>query len=164
MTKSYLILGGNQGNKENYRLCAIDEIRNRCGELISLSQVYLTEPWGFECDDLFWNQAVCIETQLSPESLLEELLDIEHRLGRIRDKAGYQSRTIDIDILYYDDEIITTDKLIIPHPKIHLRRFVLCPLCDIAPDYIHPVFGKSNLQLLNECPDKNKAFLQEKDE
>jgi len=112
------------------------------------------EPWGFESNDLFWNQVLEISTNLSPEEVLVQTQQIELELGRIRKPDQYDSRLIDIDILFYGDQIISLENLIVPHPRIQERKFALVPLCEIASELIHPVFQKSIRQLLEECADK----------
>jgi 2-amino-4-hydroxy-6-hydroxymethyldihydropteridine diphosphokinase len=136
-------------------------IGERCGVLLSSSKIYETEPWGFIADNNFLNQVVLIETELEPHVLLKELLSIEAALGRQRNEniKGYSSRPMDLDVLYYGDLIINDEDLILPHPRLHLRRFTLLPLCDVAPDFEHPVFKKTNKNLLEECEDVSEVTL-----
>lgn len=157
MATAYLILGGNQGNGVEYRLRSIEQIGEKGGTIKTFSPVYRTEPWGFKSNDFFWNQVIGLETDLEPDALLDILLAIEAQLGRTRNNQGYESRPIDIDILYYDSRIISTERLIIPHPRIQSRKFVLCPLCDLIPDFIHPVLQKTNRLLLEECDDPGQV-------
>lgn len=153
--KAYLSLGSNEGNRLKNLQRAINEIQKQAGKIISTSKIYQTPSWGFEGND-FLNACITIETKLNPTDLLNTLLEIETKLGRIRKtEKGYQPRSIDLDILFYGNEIIDTPNLKIPHPNLHLRRFVLKPLTDIASDFIHPITQKSGLQLLNECDDKS---------
>ena len=157
MTMLYLLLGGNIGDKERIFSEALAILNNRVGEIQLQSAVYETEPWGFESIDLFWNQAIEISTNLSPEEVLAQTQMIEQELGRIRKENQYSSRVIDIDILFYGDQIINRENLIIPHPRIQERKFALVPLNEIAPELIHPVFHKSIRQLLEESTDPLKV-------
>ena len=154
MTKLYILLGGNLGDKQLIFSEARKMLADRIGLVSKLSAVYETEPWGFESKDLFWNQALEIETHLSPEEVLSHTHSIEHDLGRVRKENQYDSRVIDIDILFYGNQIINHDDLIIPHPRIQYRKFVLVPLGEIIPGLVHPVFQKSVSQLLEECTDQ----------
>lgn len=154
--KAYLSLGSNEGKKLKNLQKGIDEIQKHSGKIISTSKIYQTPSWGFEGDD-FLNACISIETELSPTALLNTLLDIESNLGRIRKtEKGYQPRSIDIDILFYENEIVDVSNLKIPHPNLHIRKFVLKPLADIASDYVHPILQKNISQLLNECEDKSE--------
>ena len=154
MTKVYLLLGGNLGNKQQVFAQAKQLINQQIGQVSGQSAIYETEPWGFESSDFFWNQVLEIITALTPESILEQTQQIESLLGRIRKSDQYVSRLIDIDILFIDDLVVETEKLVIPHPRIQERKFTLIPLCELIPDFVHPVIGKTIIQLLNECPDK----------
>jgi 2-amino-4-hydroxy-6-hydroxymethyldihydropteridine diphosphokinase len=155
MQTSYLLLGSNLGDKERHLHSACNLINTCAGVISDHSSIYQTEPWGFDSTDVFFNQALKIETNLKPGKLLTTLLKIENELGRQRNgNCGYSSRVIDIDILLYANQIIRTKALSLPHPKLHIRRFALMPLWEIAPDLIHPVFIKSVFQLLNECDDQ----------
>lgn len=154
MTKVYLLLGGNLGNKREIFAQAKQLTSQQIGRVVGQSAIYETEPWGFESSDLFWNQVLEITTTLTPEAILTKTQYIESTLGRIRKSDQYVSRLIDIDILLMDDLVVETEKLVIPHPRIQDRRFALVPLCELAPDLIHPASGKTIQQLLNDCPDK----------
>lgn len=153
MTMLYLLLGGNLGDKKKIFTEARELLGQRIGKMISFSSVYETEPWGFQANELFWNQVLKIETELSPEDVLRKIQQIEQDLGRIRKENRYDSRIIDIDILFYSDQIIEQEDLIVPHPRIQERKFTLVPLNEIAPDLVHPVFKKSIRHLLEECTD-----------
>ena len=157
MATIYLLLGGNIGDKERIFSEARTILNNRVGELQLQSAVYETEPWGFESIDLFWNQAIELQTSLSPDEVLAQTQLIEKQLGRIRKDGQYCSRIIDIDILFFGNETINQENLIIPHPRIQERKFALLPLNEIAPELIHPVFQKSIRQLLAECSDLLKV-------
>ncbi|MFN2394050.1 MAG: 2-amino-4-hydroxy-6-hydroxymethyldihydropteridine diphosphokinase [Bacteroidales bacterium] len=157
---AYLLLGGNQGNIRRIFSQAIDMLYISVGPVQDISPLYKTEPWGFQSEDAFLNQVITIQTDLSPDMLLKEVLIIEEKLGRSRqdNSNGYKSRTIDIDILFYNDEIIKRRDLIIPHPKLHLRKFTLAPLNDIAPGLNHPVLNKTISELIRTCDDKHSAI------
>jgi 2-amino-4-hydroxy-6-hydroxymethyldihydropteridine diphosphokinase len=154
MTKLYILLGGNLGDKGKIFSEARVNLNSLIGEITAQSAVYETEPWGFESTDLFWNQVLEITTRLSPEEVLRKTQQTELELGRIRKSNQYDSRIIDIDILFYGDEIIELPNLEIPHPRIQERKFVLVPLNEIAPGLKHPVFQKTISQLLADCADQ----------
>lgn len=150
---AYISLGSNLGNRAHYLQQAIFSLGNLAGEIGAISPVYQTPAWGFEGED-FFNACLALHTELSPEPLLECLLQIEKQAGRLRNTTGgYRSRTLDLDLIYYGDQIIQTDSLTVPHPSLEKRRFVLKPLADIAPQYYHPVLGKDHRNLLQECAD-----------
>lgn len=134
-------------------------INNRCGMLVERSSAYYSEPWGFEAEEWFLNELLVVETELDPDALMDTLMDIERELGRVRhpEAKGYHSRTADLDILYYGDQVIRTEKVTVPHPRLHLRRFALMPLCELIPDFLHPEFHLSQQQLLEKCSDTNKV-------
>ena len=158
---SFILLGSNMGNREELLSEAIELIELRCGKVVLKSSLYESEPWGFDAEIYFLNQSIAIESILSPHDLLNELLAIEAELGRKRKEnhVGYESRPIDLDIIYYDDIINNDEDLILPHPRLHLRRFVLMPLCEIAPDFIHPIIRESNSVLLEKCEDHSEVKL-----
>ena len=153
MNKAYLLTGGNEGDRYLHMQQAKANIELICGRIIRVSSVYETAPWGKADQADFLNQVLLVETLLRPMNLLQSILEIEKELGRKRSIRN-APRSIDIDILLYNDEIIESAGLTIPHPRISERRFVLEPLNEIAPDYIHPVFQKSIQQLLSECKDE----------
>lgn len=152
MTRSYILFGSNQGDKKALLEQACALINSRCGLLVERSSDYTTEPWGFDAEEWFLNVLLVVETELEPDALMDALLGIEAELGRVRKpgQRGYSSRTVDLDILYYGDRIVKTEKVTIPHPLLHLRRFALEPLCEIVPDFLHPVFNLSQTQLLEK--------------
>lgn len=152
MNEAYLLTGGNIGNRLGYLSKAKKEIRKRCGEVLQESSIYETAAWGMENQEAFLNQVLKIETLFNPEQLLKSILQIEETLGRKRE-LKYGPRIIDIDILFFNDEVIDQEGLKIPHPQIQSRRFVLIPLDEIASNKIHPIFKKNISQLLAECPD-----------
>lgn len=154
MAQLFLLLGGNLGDKQQLFAKTLEMIASDVGTITAQSAVYETEPWGFESDDLFWNQVVLVETSLQPLQLLEQTQQIEKRLGRARHAQQYVSRLIDLDLLFYDQLIFRHPRLEIPHPRIAERRFVLEPLAEIAPNFLHPVLHKTIAQLLADCPDQ----------
>ena len=155
MHKVYLGIGGNIGNKSNNFITARNFITKELGKIINSSSVYESPPWGFHAKENFWNQVLLIDTFLTPEKLLTKIQEIENTFDRKRKPDSYSSRKMDIDILYFDTLFMETDSLIIPHPKIHQRMFVLVPLVEIAPNFKHPLFRLTNLQLLENCKDKS---------
>ena len=154
MSMLFLLLGGNMGDKQAVFSLAGKMAEARVGKLVNKSAIYETEPWGFDSKDLFWNQVLQLETTLAPDEVLKETQKIEHELGRTRHDKQYSSRIIDLDLLFYDGLIVNTDNLQIPHPRIGERRFVLIPLAEIAPEFVHPKAQKSVSTLLAECPDR----------
>ena len=134
-------------------------INNRCGHIVALSSAYESEPWGFKADEWFLNRVIVVETELDPETLMQQLLDIETELGRVRhpETEGYTSRTADLDILYFGNRIVLTDNLTIPHPRLHLRRFTLLPMCEVAPHLVHPAFNFTQTELLARCHDMSEV-------
>ena len=154
MAKVYLLLGGNLGDRNYYIQKSEQLIVRELGSIITKSSIYETEPWGFQHKQNFYNRVVVINTLLNPQELLEKIHSIENDLGRERGKKQYLSRTVDIDILFYDDVILNDTNLTIPHSQLHNRRFVLEPLCEIKPEFIHPVINVSVCDLLLQCEDK----------
>lgn len=151
-----LSLGGNLGNKALIFQETSDLIENHIGKVTLLSPVYETPAWGFESEYPFWNRVLAVSTFLSPLDVLKEIRKIEKRYGRTRKPGVYLSRAMDIDILFYDHLILETEELTVPHPLIGKRLFVLAPLADILPGFIHPLTGKSILDILEECPDQSE--------
>jgi 2-amino-4-hydroxy-6-hydroxymethyldihydropteridine diphosphokinase len=156
MNKVFLGIGTNLGERKRNLREAIEAIEEHIGKVLNSSSVYETVPWGFEAESDFLNMVVEVETGLSPSELLKKIFEIELKLGRERTQDRYSSRVIDIDILLYDDLIVDQKGLKIPHRLMHERRFVLAPLCEIAPDLIHPMLKKSISVLLEECRDRTK--------
>ena len=153
MNKAYLLTGGNLGDRKANLALATRLIGRSCGSISAQSGFYETAAWGKNDQPAFLNQALLLETPLPAAELLHELLDIEKTIGRIRlEKFG--PRTIDIDILLFNQEICDEPQLKIPHPQLANRRFALTPLAEIAASYIHPVLQKSIAVLLKECPDQ----------
>ena len=161
MNEIYLLTGGNMGDRLHLLHRANDEIERLVGRVIKKSAIYETAPWGFGGQGLFLNQVLCVEADITASSLLQKILGIERELGRVRvEKMG--PRVIDIDILFYGSDIISETELIVPHPRIAERRFVLTPLSEIAPDLLHPIYQKTVRQLLQECPDELEVHIFEK--
>ena len=159
MKKIYLGLGSNLGDREHNLKEAFARIEEHIGHVVKSSSVYETEPWGFNTRETFLNAVIEVGTELNPSAVLGAILMIETLLGRTRGEKQYSSRVIDIDILLYNDLIVNEVSLKIPHPLLHERMFVLVPLCEIAPDIIHPIFNKSVLLLSKICPDNSKVRL-----
>lgn len=155
MHQVFLGIGGNIGNKQDNFDKVYTSIKNELGAISKKSSVYETPPWGFESDDKFWNQILLVETPFSAEVVLRKIAGIESEIGRKREKAGYSSREIDIDILFFDNMVIKTVNLVIPHPRLHKRLFVLVPLAEIAPQFVHPVLKLTSIEMLNVCDDKS---------
>lgn len=149
MHTAYVAFGSNMGEKENYIKRALEKIEEKGIKIIKVSPIYETEPYGVLDQDSFLNGVVKIESNLTPENLIEVLLDIEKQLDRIRERR-WGPRTIDLDIIFYDGFIINEENLIIPHRDMENREFVLKPLCDIDENFIHPVLKKSVKQLYDE--------------
>jgi 2-amino-4-hydroxy-6-hydroxymethyldihydropteridine diphosphokinase len=153
MNKAYLLTGGNEGDRFLHMKQARANIEHICGQLLLVSSLYETAPWGNKDQADFLNQVLLIETKFKPEELLRAVLSIEEKGGRKRTTKN-APRTIDIDILFFNDLVMNEPGLSIPHPRIADRRFVLEPLNEISPGYIHPVLHKSIHQLLLECKDE----------
>jgi 2-amino-4-hydroxy-6-hydroxymethyldihydropteridine diphosphokinase len=154
MEISYLMLGSNVGDRMNYLHQSIDLLRHHAvGRITDLSAVYESEPWGFDDPRWFLNRAVSVETNLAPSALLGSIRQIEHILGRIRTHNGYQARTIDIDILFYGNHIVNIPELVIPHPHIAERMFVLQPMAELAPNMEHPALHRTMAYLRDHCTD-----------
>ena len=153
MSTAYLLTGGNLGNRSAYLQQAARLIQQTCGNIVHYSAIYETAAWGVTDQPSFYNQAIALETILTPETLMQQLLQIEEDMGRKRiQKMG--PRIIDLDILLIDQLVISTGLLTLPHPALPERRFALLPLCEIAPSLIHPVLHKSISQLLTDCTDE----------
>ncbi len=159
MNEVYLCLGGNIGERKNNLLHAAEQINNRIGKILQASLLYETDPWGVDGQEPYLNQVICIQTPLSAKELLGYLLKLESEMGRFRTNEQWASRIIDIDILYYADLCLESEGLVVPHPRLHLRNFVLVPLQDIAPHYLHPLLKLTTTELLEICPDINLVRL-----
>lgn len=148
----FLLLGTNEGDPLQNLACATENIAQLAGPVLAKSAVYRTAPWGKQDQADFHNQAIEITSSETPERILEIILKIEMDMGRVRQEK-WGPRIIDIDLLFFGDCVINERHLTVPHPGIPVRRFVLAPLADIAPDFVHPVLKKSVRQLLEESPD-----------
>jgi 2-amino-4-hydroxy-6-hydroxymethyldihydropteridine diphosphokinase len=152
MTKLYLSLGSNLGDREQHLLDAVRKIEERIGSIVSLSSFYDTDPWGFASAHRFLNAALCAETSLSPEEVLLQTQAIERELGRTHKSVNgaYQDRVIDIDLLLYGELVVDTPLLRLPHPLMCQRSFVMQPLAEIAPDVVHPLYKKTVRELAKQ--------------
>ena len=160
MSLVYLQLGSNLGDRLSILNTAVSKISTQVGDLLLLSEIYQSSPWGVEGQGDFLNQVILIESSYSAKLILEIILNIEKELGRVRiEKWG--ERVIDIDILFYNDEIIEASDLCVPHKYISKRKFVLLPLNEIAPNFIHPKYDKTITQLLAECLDEESVMIYE---
>lgn len=153
----YLLLGTNLGNRKENLEKAFQSIAEQIGSVEETSSLYETEAWGETEQPVFLNQVIKVKTNLSPEELLHHIQAIEQQMGRVRYRK-WGERIIDIDILYYHDQIIRTKDLKVPHPGIPHRRFTLVPLCEIAVEVTHPALHKTQQELLNECTDPLKVW------
>ncbi|VAW26530.1 2-amino-4-hydroxy-6-hydroxymethyldihydropteridinepyrophosphokinase [hydrothermal vent metagenome] len=151
--KTFLLLGSNLGNRAKILLEAQKEISSSVGIIVNKSSIYETLAWGIEDQPAFLNQVLLVETTLTPQELLKTVNKIEELLGRVRHQK-WGERLIDIDILYFENQIINEEHLKIPHPEILNRRFTLVPLVEIAADFIHSGLGKTQKELLDLCGDE----------
>ena len=159
MKRVFLSLGANLGDKVKNLTTAIELIENEIGHVVKVSGAYNSEPWGFEAENDFYNMAVEVQTELQPRELLTSCQNIEKTIGRIKthDTFGYTSRVIDIDIVFYEDQVIEEEHLIIPHNLMHKRFFVLKPMNELDAEFVHPILKKNIAELLQECDDHSEV-------
>lgn len=158
MTNYLLLAGSNIGDKALHLMNALEAITKVAKLDLQLSRIYKSDAWGFEAEECFMNQAISFKSSLPPNEILNHLLEIEKQMGRVRKTgSGYESRVIDIDILLAKDIVLNSDTLIIPHPRLHLRRFALAPAAEIAGNWVHPIFNKIISDLLIECQDTSSV-------
>ena len=158
MASAYLLLGGNIGNvPETFKKAKAFLEKKSFVSIKKTSSIYKSVAWGYESENIYYNQVIEIEVDLSAYSLLFQLLEIEIQLGRNRDNEGYSDRTLDLDLLFYNQAILVSDLLDIPHPRLHLRRFTLAPLNEIAPGIVHPITQTTICDLLKNCTDENQV-------
>jgi 2-amino-4-hydroxy-6-hydroxymethyldihydropteridine diphosphokinase len=154
MNTAILLTGSNIKSRRKYLALATDAIAKEIGQVFDSSAIYETESWGFDAEMAFLNQALCVRTPLCASDVLDKIQIIEKEMGRKRNADGsYSSRTIDVDILFFNDEVIHNPNLQIPHPHLHKRMFALMPLNDVVSSYVHPVLKKNVDELLKECSD-----------
>ncbi len=156
MHEVYLGIGGNLGNRITNLNEVLSLISRKMGNISKISSVYLSEPWGFVHKKYFVNLVIKVNTEKSPYILLEIISEIENTLKRVRQSSNYEGRTIDIDILFFDNISINSQKLTIPHPKIQERLFVLLPFAEISENFMHFELNKTISELLYDCPDTSK--------
>ena len=157
MSKVYFSIGSNKGNRSGLINEAIDKIDIIIGKVVQKSSIYETKSWGFNSNN-FYNICILLESTLTPELILNKILTIEKDMGRLKTTDQYSDRCIDIDILFFDNIIVNSKSLEIPHPRIQLRKFVLTPMLELTPDLIHPILNKSIRQLELECVDKDQPI------
>jgi len=157
MSTVFLLLGGNIGNTKEKFKQAQSLIIKYIGDIVQQSSNYQSDAWGFKSSNSFLNCVIITKTNLTPYDLLKKTQEIEVLLGRKqKTKTTYESRIIDIDILFYDNKIIESDTLSIPHPRLHLRKFTLEPLLALSPNFVHPTLQKTIVNIYQECKDTSK--------
>lgn len=159
MSVVFILLGSNIGNSHLNLQKAINAIQGAGANIIEVSSIYKTKAWGNTNQDDFLNAVLKLNTNKTPTELLKTLLNIEQEMGRVRGLQPWLPRIIDIDILYYNQDIIQIPELKIPHPFIAERKFTLVPLAEIAPYEVHPQLKFSNQEMLNNCNDKSEVTI-----
>ncbi len=155
---SFLGLGSNLGNRKKNLDSAISHLKSKAGSIVKASEVYESEPWGLKNQNFYLNQVIELKTSMSPKNLLKCCKSIENKMGRSR-SIKWGERNIDIDILYFSEIILNEDNLTIPHPLIQERKFVLVPLNELSKNFIHPIFKKTNHEILKNSKDNSKIYL-----
>ena len=150
MSRIYLGIGSNLGDKEQNIMTALKLVKERVGTIVIQSSICKTMPWGFHSDNIFYNAAACVETNLTPMQVLSVIKMIEMEMGRTSKSSQgmYADRIIDLDLLFYEDQVINEVMLTVPHPLLQYRMFVLMPMTEIAPDLVHPVLKLPMRELL----------------
>lgn len=156
----FLLLGTNLGNRTALLREAVAQIEQQIAPVLGQSAIYETAPWGVVEQPAFLNQVLQLESILHPIDILQRTQKIEKQLGRERHER-WGPRLMDIDLLYYGNLVLTMTDLVVPHPRLHERRFTLVPLAQIAPDFMHPVLKKNNQELLANCTDNSQVFVFE---
>jgi len=158
MHQVVVLLGGNEGNVQEIFQQCVKEITADEFELKKISKIYQSVAWGYKSENIYLNLALVFSTSLNPLEVLDKLLGIEKKLGRTRSiSIGYTDRPIDIDLMFYDDLIINSEKLTIPHPRLHYRKFCLVPLNELMPELVHPILNQSLAELLLNCDDPSEV-------
>jgi 2-amino-4-hydroxy-6-hydroxymethyldihydropteridine diphosphokinase len=158
--KVVLLLGSNIEPRKKFLDKALFLLQQELGAFSVSSEIYESEPWGFDAKVSFFNRVVVFETGKKPEEVLDVCLDVELNLGRERKESeGYLSRTVDVDVLYFGEQVVNTERLVIPHPRLHLRRFTLLPMVEVQSELVHPVLMKTQKELLEICPDDSEVKL-----
>jgi 2-amino-4-hydroxy-6-hydroxymethyldihydropteridine diphosphokinase len=161
--KVFLLLGSNVDPREDYMSQAVSVIADRFGISPVKSSLYESEPWGFQAETFFLNQVVVFETDFCATEIHAITQNIETELGRERKAGdGYASRKMDIDVLYVNDLVLDSEDLVLPHPRLHLRKFTLMPLLEIAPDWVHPVLNDNHRELFEQCNDPGNVWIYQK--
>jgi 2-amino-4-hydroxy-6-hydroxymethyldihydropteridine diphosphokinase len=160
MNEVFLSLGSNVGDRSFNLAKGLEMIGQRTGQVVLQSGIYETEPWGCETQLTFYNQVVKLDTKLGPIDLLEAIHDTEMKLGRDPEAPRFSDRVLDIDILFFGNLVVKLPELVIPHPFLQERKFVLVPFAEISPGTEHPIFQKTISQLLSECTDEAKILRQ----
>ncbi|MCB0640504.1 MAG: 2-amino-4-hydroxy-6-hydroxymethyldihydropteridine diphosphokinase [Phaeodactylibacter sp.] len=157
----YIGLGSNLQDRIGQLARAVKAIETQIGPVLERSSIYESEAWGLEAQDNFMNAAIEVRSALDPRAILDRLLAIELQMGRRR-KEKWGPRLIDLDLLFYQDRIIQEADLVVPHPQLHLRNFVLIPMLEIAPDWVHPIYQRSIEELYWQAPDAGEVYIFQK--